>query len=398
MGLCDDFLCPYYGQLPYQEYELLSRSVRQLENNRSGLYPGDTSPWLPLRGIKPNSAHFKGVWNWDSAFHAMAVCRWDVELAREQVRIFLNIQGEDGMFPDVWRMETNEIFRGCSKPPVFPWAVWELEKQEHNETFLQDCRKAFRKNLEFWYNRRGGAENNGLCHYDGESKDPEERQLYGGWESGWDNSPRWDNGIQFQLAVDLNCYLVIAYRAMAHFARLSNDEADAADWQQKADSLAQKIEETFWDEQSGCYFDYDIRKKDFTREITPASFMPLFLGTASPGRAEKMAEIARKHMMPHWPSVSYHSAAFDSDGYWRGRAWLNIAYFALKGLKMYGYDDIADEGRRVILDRVARSAAGPAENYDPVTGEPRGLPHFSWSAVFCIKFLQDWNTPEIFNT
>lgn len=34
------------------------------------------------------------------------------------------------------------------------------------------------------------------------------------------------------------------------------------------------------------------------------------------------------------------------------------------------------------------------KNYNPITGEPVGWPKFGWSAVFTIKFIDDWDMPR----
>lgn len=393
MNRCDEWLKQFYGIMPFEEYAMLDRAARLLEGNRTGLWPGDKSPWLPLRGITPSDRYFLGMWNWDAAFHAIGICLWDPELAREQIRIFLTIQRTDGMFPDVWKQQENVILDGGSKPPVFPWATWEIERCSPNTKFLGEAYPALCRNLDFWNKRRGG-DKFGLFYYDGEFEDAARRQEWGSYESGWDNSPRWDNGVFNLFAIDLNCYMILAYRAMAGLAERLGRMEEATRWGDKAQALSERVEHTLWDEESECYFDFDHKKNEFNRIVTPASFMPLFIGIASPERAEKMRKIALEHMVPRWPTVSYHDPSFDPLGYWRGRTWINVAYFALKGLKQYGFNELADTGRKTILEMLASSPATFFENYHPISGEPLGVPRFSWSAVFCLKFLLDWNQTE----
>ncbi len=57
MNPCDRWLKQYYGVLPFEEYAMLDRAARILEGNRTGLVPGDASPWLPLRGITPSDRY-----------------------------------------------------------------------------------------------------------------------------------------------------------------------------------------------------------------------------------------------------------------------------------------------------------------------------------------------------
>ena len=111
-----------------------------------------------------------------------------------------------------------------------------------------------------------------------------------------------------------------------------------------------------------------------------------------------MAEHAAdpKKMYPGFPSVAYDSPQFDPEGYWRGRTWLNIAWFALMGLKRYGFDKIANECRETILCWVRADIGGINENYNPVTGKPLGVPRFSWSAAFVILFLLTWESDAFY--
>ena len=386
---CDHWLEPYYARLPFRDYTLLDRAARTLERNSGGLRINVNYPWAPLRGIMPSDQYFPGVWNWDSAFHAMGVVKWDVELAKDQIRIFQKIQQDDGMFPDVWWFKDGSIFSGGSKPPVLPWAAWIIEEHSSDLEFLASAYQSFVRNEEFWMKKRGG-ETHGLFFYDGNSCDPAERQKFAGWESGWDDSPRWDSGVRNIFAIDLNCYMVIFYRNLKQIAEKLNLPKEAKVWQHKADLLTARIERSLWCEDEECYLDYDYEKDTFVRTITPASFMPLFIASASPERAEKMERIARAHLTPGWPSVSYLDPAYDPVGYWRGRTWLNIAYFALKGLKQYGFHAISDEGRATLLSWVSRDPGAIYENYNSQNGLPVGAPNFGWSSTFVIKFLLEW--------
>lgn len=52
------------------DFELLNRAKATILGNQ---ITGDA--WMPYRGI----------WNWDSAFHAIGISHWDDTLAREQL-------------------------------------------------------------------------------------------------------------------------------------------------------------------------------------------------------------------------------------------------------------------------------------------------------------------------
>src|SRR5574344_975593 len=87
------FLEAWYGKLSFRDFSLLQRSVSTLESN---VLSGEKLPWSPRRGILPSHTRFRGIWNWDSAFHAVGVSRWNPALAREQIEILLDHQLDNG--------------------------------------------------------------------------------------------------------------------------------------------------------------------------------------------------------------------------------------------------------------------------------------------------------------
>ena len=122
---CDRWLHVLYGKLPYAEYSVVDRAARCLEGNTGGGHETIAMvwPWLPRRAARPSSSSFFGVWNWDCAFMALAMAKWDAELARDQFRVFADLQRADGMYPDCWKWVDGGAFRegvfdGASKQEV----------------------------------------------------------------------------------------------------------------------------------------------------------------------------------------------------------------------------------------------------------------------------------------
>ena len=66
-------------------------------------------------------------------------------------------------------------------------------------------------------------------------------------------------------------------------------------------------------------------------------------------------------------------------GYWRGPVWMDQAYFALIGLKQYGYEDEAVNLTFKIFNEIQHPSL--YENYHPITGQGLNSPHFSWTAA-----------------
>ena len=77
---------------------LLERAVNCLTMN---MVKSEKGAFLDGRTIIiPSKNAYMGVWNWDSAFIALGVSHWDLELALSQIKIFFENQDKTGMFPD----------------------------------------------------------------------------------------------------------------------------------------------------------------------------------------------------------------------------------------------------------------------------------------------------------
>jgi putative isomerase len=361
-----------------RDRKLLERASRTLVDN---IVPDSPSlPWHPLRGICPSHRNYKGIWNWDAAFHALAVSRWDRGLAEEQVRIFLDSQKPDGAFVDVLLCDgrVNEDF---SKPPVFPWAYQQVHQRAGGDDFLRMAYPRFQAMAGFWEGTRGGKRDV-LFHYGG--KKPR-------FESGWDTSVRWDayRKRMGQLwPIDLNCYMVMVYRALQYMAGVVGDDAGCRRCKEREAALIELINERLWDGSRSCYADVG-RDGTPSQVLSPASFMPLFIGIASRARARAAAKLAAdpRRFFPGMPTVSYDDPKYRSALYWRGPAWLNVTWFAIRGLERHGETALAARLRETILGWCARNEDCLHEYYDSRTGAGLGAPGFGWTSAFVIELI-----------
>ncbi len=146
-----------------------------------------------------------------------------------------------------------------------------------------------------------------------------------------------------------------------------------------------------WNAEKGYFADLNRFDGEISQILSPASFMPLYIGIASQERAKSMLRFAadENKFYPGMPTAAYDDPQFSTD-YWRGNTWLNVAYFAAKGLKNYGFDQVADEIKETILTWIYNDEKGIHENYNSVTGEGLYCAHFSWSCVFAIEFILNW--------
>ena len=380
-----------------RDYRILEKASRILTRN---IVPHEGNIlWKPYRAICPSNTKretkqglqtcFPGIWNWDSAFHTVGVARFDKKLAQEQMEAFFLFQMENGMLPDViFTPERDNVIRDeYGKPPVWAWAMERLDRACPDDEFLAKMYPKLVKNEKFWRTERF-CEEDGLFFYS-TSEQGKMRLTYIGWESGLDDSIRFDDGaVEYMYPIDLNCFMVSFYKSMQYLACRQGLSADAKVWYEKEKALTDKILTQLWSEEDQCFWDYNFKEKDFARVLTPAAFMPLWVGIATPEQAIALEKLAAdpKKLYPCMPTVSLDHPKMNPVGYWRGSVWMNVAYFAIKGLYDYGLRKTAMDIRNTLLDWMDRDES-IHENYNPLTGEGKCAPEFSWSCVFAMEMV-----------
>ena len=144
-----DWLAESVKKVTPQQANLLTRAQATLLGN---MVSGDA--WKPYRGFMPSLGTYRGIWNWDSAFHAVAVSHWDAELAREQFEIVFSKQLPNGELPDViW--ENGTMVTSSTKPPVMAWAVAVVDRRSPTRSFS-------RKFIRSWLNSAASGSRSGV--------------------------------------------------------------------------------------------------------------------------------------------------------------------------------------------------------------------------------------------
>nr|MBE8167891.1 cell wall anchor protein [Shewanella sp.] len=413
--------------LPNSEYgRLAAKSIMTLTHNwRSAAGAIAHDAVTPSVSFK----WFNGVWSWDSWKQAVALVRFNPELAKSNMlamfdhqftaddairpqdhgnvpdAIFYNKNADRGGIGDNWN-ERN------TKPPLAAWAVWEIYQQTGDDKFIALMYPKLTAYHRWWYRNRDHNKN-GLVEYGANLhpahvKDGKANRSViieaAAWESGMDNAPRFDDADDLyilennhegelvgysisQESVDLNAYLYAEKQFLAQMAEvLGAHDADAKakytsqglEWQQQAKQLAKFIQTQMFDQKTG-YF-YDVRYQGSKRQLLVNNgkgvegWIPLWAGVATEEQAKKvvknqLSQSTFNSKIP-FPTVSVDSPNFLSKRYWRGPVWLDQAWFALKGLQRYGYEK---EAKALALKLVSNGEGmlGDGvirENYDPLTG------------------------------
>ena len=260
------------------------------------------------------------------------------------------------------------------------------------------------------------------------------------WESGWDNSPRWDflaqaglkpkrpyqrqdtthvNAAHRPTNKDYDAYVALAellgevdydvekYRARSPFcvydtAMDSIFYRAALDLNAIAEQLGQPpvaesrelaefraaFDEIHWDEDAGLYLDWDCVGRRRINVPTAATLVSLVSGIVAHDLA---GGVWQRYQQLQGGSPLVKTAppsveGFDPSNYWRGPVWLNVNWLVAEGLQLSGLEEEAGRLRQESLGLVRRF--GFAEFFDGESGEPRGTSPFSWTAALTLELLE----------
>ncbi|MEP0266556.1 trehalase family glycosidase [Dokdonia sp.] len=381
--------------------EVLAKAHLTLQNNwripageiaYEGLFPSYHYTW------------FNGFWSWDSWKHAVGLSYYNIDLAKEQVKLMFEFQDEDGFVADcVYRDTTIEAHNyRDTKPPLSAWAVAKIYKKDKDLDFVKYMYPKLKKYHQWWYDKRD-HDRDGMCEYGS----TDGSLIAAKWESGMDNAIRFDDSKILkngegaysidQESVDLNAYLYAEKQFLVILAKALQKTEDANQYEKEASLLKIRIQKQFYDENDGWFYDTSLDGSTFIKGEGSEGWTALWAHAATQEQAEvvkdKMMDSTKFYTRVPFQTMSADHSKFDPlKGYWRGPNWLDQAYFGVKGLRNYGFDEEANKatvqiikGAKGVLDK------GDAirENYHPLTGEGLHAYNFSWSAAHLIMLLQN---------
>lgn len=355
---------------------------------RAGLI--STRFYTTREAMTPSKTHYVGVWQWDAFFHALAYRHIDMQLAKDQIRIVLDHQREDGMIPDAIHDEgtvtrlTFPIEADVTKPPLLAWAAWKLYQTDGDREFIDEIYEPVVKWNNWWFSQND-TDQNGLCEY----QHP--------YSSGLDDSPLWDDGMPVE-APDLNTYLCLQQEALGHMAHVIGLEAEAAMWAERAEAQATRMLEKMWDPEAGLFWAYRPPERVRVNVRTPFNLFPLMTGRLPLAVSDRLvAHLTDERQF--WPLYPLPTVALDDPKYnslimWRGPTWVNVNYLMIEGLERAGYPTVARELRQRTLEMMLGDKDF-FEFYEPETGEcpPKAASTFGWSSALFIEMALEASKP-----
>lgn len=194
---------------------------------------------------------------------------------------------------------------------------------------------------------------------------------WSGRASGMDNTVRGRDagGYDKVMWVDAISQQALSALHISELLKATGDKTHAREWRERYEKIRRIVNERYWDEQDGFYYDISVADGKPCRVMTPASYWAMLAGIPSAKQAERMVEyLLRDDCLGGerpWVTISRRDKDYnDSTGdYWRGGIWLPTAYMGTKALEKYGYYELADE----LAERVVRQQFRTYKAVEPHT-------------------------------
>jgi glucosylglycerate hydrolase len=435
-------------------FDLHDRALAVLREN-------DLGNWT-----RPAPRLYPHQWSWDSGFIAIGLAQVDGSRALRELESLFAAQWADGRvpqivynpaapadgyFPDAARWNCAELnpgapsglaTSGICQPAVHALAAWRIVEVGPDAPKLRHRLSALYRKLRAWH------------RYLAERRDPERSGLltvYHPWESGTDNSPRWDEPLA---QVEVGLVPPYVRRDLQHVAdashRPTNAEYDRYLWLVETlkqahyedaevrrshpflvkdvlfsavfaaantalgrlgDWLGAPAEELAevdtWrartgravqqrvSEPLGLALDLDLRTGRSIEVETWAGLTPLLCDDLPEALCDRLTERlfgagfagGVELGLGVVPSTAPGSPGFRPKTYWRGPVWPIANWLLWRGLLVQGLERQAEALRAANLALLSQPGVDFDEYFDPGSGAPLGSTRQSWSAAVALDWL-----------
>lgn len=365
----EEALCDFtFGRVPERLKSHYAKSVYQiLSNTKAPRGRIGRLACYPSRGTY--CAHYL----WDACFTTLGVVQFNMELAKGFLSVLCENQEPDGKIPHFVCATWNRP--GESQPPLIVWSAWRIYKQCKDTDFIRDLYEPLCRMVDWWFDNRDST-GSGLAEWS--------HRL----ESGWDNSPRFEQGRI--AAVDLNSYLNREMRLLGKMAVVLGREDEAATWKARTEEHARKMRALLFDREDVLFYDRLVEQDRLYKVLTPACFMPLWTGVDVPPQvAHEMVVRYLLNPKHFWgaqpfPVVAYSDRNHMPETWWRGPVWPNISWVMAEVLRLRKFPEQHEEAIRRLVNMMVRHDE-LNELYSADTGKPLGAEGLCWGdSIFMV--------------
>lgn len=401
---------PEYLELYDRAWELAHEHILEL-------------PGMPQTPYMDEGFLITDIWIWDTCF-MLFFCKYapDIFPGIESLNNFYEPLHGGKTLPEteVYGIEERTGYKDGSRvqvkihipdnPPLFAWAEYAYALMTGDRRHLEELlleKKYLQRHFEFLESLKETGFVTDYTHAPSCLVKHEHGYFWEGGRSGMDNTPRGrigKNAVKERpnnpdmLWIDAIAQQGLSALCISEIAQIIGEKNLAAQWRKIYESFKNKVNDLYWDEDDGIYYDIHYRTLEKIKCLTPASFWPMLAQMPTEKQAEKMCNAIRDKnklggQVP-WTTLGKTDPDFAADGnYWRGSLWLPTAYMGIKSLEKYGKFDLANETARKVVHHMYRTFKEYTphtiwECYDPVKPAPstfrgkRVRPDFcGWSAL-----------------
>lgn len=300
----------------------------------------------------------KVLGHWDTPLIAREILYFDPDRAKQLLLSYLvnSFRSADGMMALRVTAESDAFSEpgengpdfSCSHPPVWTFTARRILEKKWDRDFASLCLDTGAKNIAWWENNR--MDRTGLFWY--YDSFPGEKK----WESGYEESPRWDCKETGPFpCVDLNCQLILQLENLGFIAEGLGEGKTAKKFRDKRLALRKTANRYFWDESLGFFCDYELTRRNAQKTI--ASYWTLVSGTAEKDDVAKLLRALENKKefgaAAGLPAVALSEPSFELDC-WRGPMWLSQVFWVCAGLQRYALKESAQKIAARCLENAQR--------------------------------------------
>lgn len=389
---------------------------------------------VPTHGLYPYQ------WNWDSAFAAWGFSTFDLPRAWDELDTLMASQWDNGMVPhiifhktdpdyfpgpDVWSTGQTPPTSGISQPPVaatIARLVWEGAPDEsrermaalypklvkwhrwwhevrctHGVAAITHPWESGRDNCPDWdsgmegvdgsrvgeYTRRDTGHVNPSMRPQKEEYDRYIALVQFGVKVGWDTARIVDDGPFLMADPGITFILLRAHEDLAALGlALGEDVSEIEGWSAALRAALPSI----WNSAIGAYDAKNLRNGEFAGVLGSGAFLAYLAGAGNPQLDAQLMRV--------WDAVRYGIPSADPEGaffeprrYWRGPCWPVVNALMAIGLVDSGRADLANRLRRETAELLEEH--GFWEYFDPTDATPCGGARFTWTAAIWLTWAKE---------
>ncbi len=343
-----------------------------------------STPGMPQNPYMDEGVCDTQIWIWDTCFMSF-FCKYAQEAfpGVESFKNFYTVLHEGKLLPTVIPKESEPRWTGATpgvptnikvhipdNPPLFAWGEYENALLHGDASYLRELlyeKQSLQRHYEWVENLTEKKEYPGVLTPNRMLR----KRLGYQWDgccSGMDNTPRGRTSIPSEpypknpdmLWIDAICQQALSAQMIARLFALVQDRENEQRWLAEFEAKKKIVNELYWDEEDGFYYDVSESGRGFYKVRSIASFWALTAGIAPRERAEALVRLtldpsAFGGEIP-FPSLARSDAEFSKEGrYWRGSVWLPTAYAALRGMAEYGYHKEAQAAGKRLFEYMLKT-------------------------------------------